>query len=153
MPQGPRILVPPPLVFILAYVLGLALDRLVPLHPTARFGLLGALASVVMAAGIGLTLMGLLTLLRARTGIMPMRPVKTLVVTGPYRFSRNPIYLGLAVLYIGLAVQQRHAWALVTLPLGLWALRKLVIDVEEAHLAGRFGEEYEAYRRAVRRWI
>jgi protein-S-isoprenylcysteine O-methyltransferase Ste14 len=84
---------------------------------------------------------------RSHTGIMPLRPVRKLITTGPYRFSRNPIYLGLLIAYLGVAAMQDQVWPLVTLPLGLWIFRKTVIDVEEAHLAGRFGEEYDDYRR------
>ncbi|HEX9164842.1 MAG TPA: isoprenylcysteine carboxylmethyltransferase family protein [Gemmatimonadales bacterium] len=154
MPSGPRIFVPPPLVFIVAYAAGVGIHRLYPVATTtAADGVVAVLAPVVFLAGVGLTLAGLLTLLRARTGIMPLRPVRFLVTIGPYRFTRNPIYLGLTIAYLGVAAMYDHVWPLVTLPLGLWVLRKTAIDVEEAHLAGRFGEEYEEYCRRVRRWI
>ena len=154
MAAGPRILVPPPLVFIVAYAAGVGIHRIFPVATrTGADPVVAALALLVFLAGVAVTFAGLLTLLRARTGIMPLRPVRTLVTTGPYRFTRNPIYLGLTIAYLGVAAMQDQVWPLVTLPLGLWILRRTVIDVEEAHLAGRFGEEYEKYRRRVRRWV
>lgn len=154
MAAGPRILVPPPLIFIVAYAAGVGIHRLYPVATdTPADTWVAVLAPVVTAAGLGLTLAGLLTLLRARTGIMPLRPVRKLITTGPYRFTRNPIYLGLVIAYLGVAVMYSHVWPLATLPLGLWVLRKTVIDIEEAHLAGRFGQEYADYCRRVRRWV
>ena len=154
MAAGPRILVPPPLVFIVAYAAGVGIHRIFPVATrTGADPVVAALALLVFLAGVAVTFAGLLTLLRARTGIMPLRPVRTLVTTGPYRFTRNPIYLGLTIAYLGVAAMQDQVWPLVTLPLGLWVLRKTVIDVEEAHLAARFGEEYEEYRQRVRRWV
>jgi protein-S-isoprenylcysteine O-methyltransferase Ste14 len=154
MAAGPRILVPPPLVFIVAYAAGVGLNRLYPIAVATRAdGLVRALALVVILAGVALTLAGLLTLLRARTGIMPLRPVRALLTSGPYRFTRNPIYLGLTIAYLGVTAMQDQIWPLVTLPMGLWILRRTVIQVEEAHLAMRFGDLYADYCRRVRRWI
>jgi protein-S-isoprenylcysteine O-methyltransferase Ste14 len=131
----------------------MALDRWIPVHPAGANTSVAWLARVVTLAGVAVTAAGLLTLLRARTGIMPLRPVRVLVTSGPYRFTRNPIYLGLTVAYLGLAVWLDQLWPLATLPLGLWVLKMTVIDVEESHLVTRFGEEYASYRRRVRRWI
>lgn len=154
MPSGPRILVPPPLIFIVAYAAGVGIHRLYPVATrTGANPVVSALALVVFLAGLAVTLAGLLTLLRAHTGIMPLRPVRTLVTTGPYRFTRNPIYLGLTIAYLGVAAMQDQVWPLVTLPIGLWVLRKTVIDIEEQHLAGRFPGEYPDYCRRVRRWV
>jgi protein-S-isoprenylcysteine O-methyltransferase Ste14 len=154
MPRGPRILVPPPLIFIVAYAAGVGIHRLYPVATnTGADRVIAVLAPIVVVAGVALALAGLLTLLRARTGIMPMRPVRALVTAGPYRFTRNPIYVGLTITYLGVAAMQDQLWPLATLPLGLWVLQKTVIKVEEAHLVRQFGDEYADYCRRVRRWI
>jgi len=154
MPRGPRILFPPPLLFVIAWLAGLALDRWLPVRIAAGpGGILPFLAKVVTFAGAALSLATISMLLRARTGVLPFKPTRTLITTGPFRFSRNPIYLGLAIAYLGVTAWTRLLWPLATLPLGLWALWKTAIQPEETYLAGRFGEDYAAYCRRVRRWI
>lgn len=84
---------------------------------------------------------------------MPHRPVSTLVTTGAYRISRNPMYTGLAIAYLGGALLAGSWWPLVTFPLALLAVRGLVIGPEERHLAATFGRTYIDYRTRVRRWL
>jgi protein-S-isoprenylcysteine O-methyltransferase Ste14 len=87
------------------------------------------------------------------TPILPLAPARTVVTTGPYRYSRNPIYLGLAIVYGGVTLLLNTLWALLLLPVALVLLYFLVIQAEEKHMRERFGETYEAYRRRVRRWL
>jgi protein-S-isoprenylcysteine O-methyltransferase Ste14 len=98
-------------------------------------------------------LWGLATFARARTPIIPDRPARQLVSHGPYRISRNPMYLGLTSLYTGLALVLNLAWPLVLLPVVLLTLTATVIVHEERHLRAAFGATYEDYCRRVRRWI
>ena len=110
--------------------------------------------------GILLVLVGAATTLsavgffrRARTSLVPIRPSTTLVSTGPYRFTRNPMYLGLAVVYVGIACWLGTLWPLLLLPVVLVLVGSLVIAREERYLEAKFGEEYRAYRARVRRWL
>jgi protein-S-isoprenylcysteine O-methyltransferase Ste14 len=96
---------------------------------------------------------GLVVFFRIRTAIMPIRPASHLVASGPYRFSRNPMYVGLSVLYLGLALLFNVVWPIVLLPLVVFALYHLVIRREERYLADAFGDAYAAYRQRVRRWL
>jgi protein-S-isoprenylcysteine O-methyltransferase Ste14 len=82
-----------------------------------------------------------------------MRPTTAIVFTGPYRFTRNPMYLGLALLQAGLAMVTNSLWPLLTLAPVIVAVRRLVIDREERYLEAKFGEEYRAYKARVRRWV
>ena len=82
-----------------------------------------------------------------------MSPARTIVTSGPYRYTRNPMYIGLTLGYIGFAIALNMAWPLVTLPLVLIALRVFVIAREERHLRDAFPDEYLAYCDRVRRWI
>jgi protein-S-isoprenylcysteine O-methyltransferase Ste14 len=153
MPRGPRILFPPPLLFIIAWLAGLALDHWLPVRlAPSPGGLLPLLGPLVTFSGAALSLATISILLRARTGVLPFRPTRALITTGPFRFSRNPIYLGLLIAYLGVAAWARLLWPLATLPIGLWALWQTAIHPEETYLASRFGEEYASYRRRVRRW-
>jgi protein-S-isoprenylcysteine O-methyltransferase Ste14 len=154
MPRGPRILFPPPLVFVLAWLAGLWLDHQVPVRIAGSAGgVMAVLPPAVTFAGLALTFGTLLILLRARTGILPFKPTRALITDGPFRYSRNPVYLGLLIAYLGVTAWTGLLWPLATLPLGLWFLWKTAIQPEETYLAARFGEEYAAYCRRVRRWI
>jgi protein-S-isoprenylcysteine O-methyltransferase Ste14 len=90
---------------------------------------------------------------RAGTPVIPFKPSTALVVDGPYRISRNPIYLGMAALYIGLAFLLGWMWALLLLPVVLVAVDRLIIAREEPYLERKFGQDYVGYKRRVRRWI
>lgn len=90
---------------------------------------------------------------RAGTSIAPTKPTTALVTSGPYRLTRNPMYVGMACLYAGLALALGVIWALAVLPLVLLAVDRLVIVREERYLEGKFGEEYREYMRRARRWL
>jgi protein-S-isoprenylcysteine O-methyltransferase Ste14 len=90
---------------------------------------------------------------RARTSVNPYRPTTVLLTEGPFRVSRNPMYLGMAVQYVGLALLFNSLWAMVLLPLALVIVHLSVIKREERYLERKFGEEYRAYKAKVRRWI
>jgi len=80
-------------------------------------------------------------------------PASRMVQHGPYRYTRNPMYLGMAVSYVGFSLVVNSAWPLLLLPLALVGLYRLVIAVEERYLEATFGEEYLAYKKKVRRWL
>ena len=90
---------------------------------------------------------------RARTGVVPTGPASRLITGGPYRLSRNPMYLGLTVAYIGGVLLTDIAWTLLTLALVLAGIHLFVIRREERYLAEAFGERYSEYRSRVRRWV
>lgn len=83
----------------------------------------------------------------------PMEPTKTLTFDGPYRFTRNPMYLGMALIQGGLALLGNALWPLLALIPVIWIVRTQVIDKEEHYLEARFGESYRAFRTRVRRWL
>ena len=154
-PTTPGVHFPPPFVFVAAFLIGMALDRSVVefrFGSTARPVLLVA-GWLLIALGLGVMLWAIWTFTRARTSVLPFRPATAMVTSGPYRFSRNPMYVGLTLVYLGLSLLTGMAWPLVMLPLALWALTVLVIRREERYLGAEFGAEYAAYREGVRRWI
>jgi protein-S-isoprenylcysteine O-methyltransferase Ste14 len=113
-----------------------------------------ALAGVVVAAlGLALSFTGVAAVIRHRTTIVPHHPVATLVTGGVYRLSRNPMYTGLAIAYLGLTLLFGSWWPLVLWPLVIVAVRQLVIRPEEEYLTERFGRTYTDYRSRVRRWL
>jgi len=87
------------------------------------------------------------------TSLQPWEPTTTLITDGPFRLSRNPVYIGYTLLYLGVGFWVNSAWPLVLLPLVLWLMHRLVIAREEAYLDHRFGDAYREYQQRVRRWL
>jgi protein-S-isoprenylcysteine O-methyltransferase Ste14 len=90
---------------------------------------------------------------RHETGLLPGQPTRTIMQGGPYRFSRNPLYVGLLALYIGLALLAPSVWALVLFPVAVLLIDWGAIRPEERYLHERFGAAYDDYQRRVRRWL
>ncbi len=153
--SGPGVPFPPPLLFIGGFLLGWWLDTRLEflIHGTGPGPVQLGLGFVLVAGGFLLMLWGITTFVRARTAVMPIRPARTIVTNGPYRFTRNPMYVGLTTAYVGIALLVNMVWPLVTLPAALVALRYLVIAREERHLRQAFPGEYAAYCGRVRRWL
>jgi protein-S-isoprenylcysteine O-methyltransferase Ste14 len=153
--SNPGVRFPPPLLFVAGFGVGWFLDRRVfPLHLTQFEGSFLPVVAVVMVV-VGLALMGwgLFTFKRAQTAIIPRYSASRLVTTGPYRFTRNPMYTGLTLAYAGGAVLISSAWALILLPAVLIALFITVIAREERYLSDAFGSEYASYCARVKRWL
>lgn len=153
--HGPGVPYPPPLIFLAGWALAWVLQwRLSFEIDGAGPGVAQlALALLLASCGTALVVAGIVTFVRARTTMVPNRPARALVMGGPYRFTRNPMYLGLTAIYFGLALAFNLAWPIVLLPLVLAALTLAVIVREEGHLRAAFGDEYEIYCRSVRRWV
>lgn len=145
------VIAPPPLIYLLPLLAGLVLDRRVPIGalPEGPARLLGALA----IAGFAVAIAALVAFRRAGTRPEPWKPTAALVTTGPYRFSRNPMYLGFTLLYLGLSLWFGGYWCLLLLPVVLAVMTSGVIRREEAYLERLFGAAYLDYRRQVRRWL
>jgi protein-S-isoprenylcysteine O-methyltransferase Ste14 len=155
--RGPGVPYPPPLIFATAFLVAWLLDRyVVHLWPELTIGVAGTvrvLGWVLVVAGLAFAYWGIATFLRRRTAVYPNRDASTLVIEGPYRFTRNPMYSGMAVAYIGGACIVSSLWPILLLPVALMALVRFVIAREERYLTEAFGDQYLEYRRRVRRWI
>lgn len=147
---------PPLLVLLLAAALMVLMRGLTPvLSPelSLQWRLLASLPLVL--AGIGVALAGVLEFRRWRTTLSPMNPERasSLVRSGIYRYTRNPMYLGMLIVLVGCAVLLASPAALLILPAFIVYLNRFQILPEERQLARRFGAEYEILRREVRRWL
>ncbi len=154
-PTNPGVRFPPPTLFVVGFLIGIALHRWVlalTLGGISRTGLLVAGWALIVVGAL-LMLWAMLTFVRARTAILPSRAARTIVATGPFRFSRNPMYVGFSAIYVGLSLLMSMAWPLLLLPMVLLSLYALVIRREERYLGQAFGAEYAAYRARVRRWL
>jgi protein-S-isoprenylcysteine O-methyltransferase Ste14 len=139
----------PPVAWGLAAIAGLALDWLVPL-PFLPDGWPGA---VVFVLALALGVWAVVTMTRAGSSVPTNRPTTTIVEHGPYRFTRNPIYLGMFLGQIGLAIAFNSLWLLMTLVPFALVIRYGVVAREEAYLARTFGNAYRGYCARVRRWL
>lgn len=159
MPQGRRdhagVIIPPPVLYAVPFVLGMLLQRVapVPLAVAEWRPALRTVGGAVAAVGVLLDVWAVVAFRRASTSPLPFRPTTTIVATGPYRFTRNPMYLGLALVYLGLTLVANAVWPLVLLPAAVVAIRVAVIAREERYLEAKFGDAYRQYRARVRRWI
>lgn len=146
------VIAPPPLIYLGALGLGFGLDVVIrtgslPLTVAAPIGA----ASII--AGTGLLGSFLSAFRRARTPVDPYTPSEAIVTDGPYRLTRNPAYLGMALTYAGIAIVARAPWALVPLPVAIAVIDRGVIAPEERYLGRKFGKPYLDYKRRVRRWV
>ena len=144
--------VPPPLIYLVLFGLGLFLHQIVPFTIPPAFP---ARAAALLLLGCYVLLFGWSYMLfrRAQTSMVPVKPSATLVVRGPYRLTRNPMYLGLLCVYIALALWLGLVWALMLVPVVVLAVQRLAIAKEERYLEQKFGDAYRQYRAQVRRWI
>ena len=145
----------PPVLYLACLILGLALDHLLPLpFPLPGTALMHeAAGGGVILIGVAIVAAGIRNFTRADTPVPSNQPVRALVTTGIHGWSRNPIYVGMFLLYAGIGVAARSPWVLVlALPLVV-ILRYVVVAREEAYLERRFGDEYRDYKARVRRWL
>jgi len=146
---------PPPLAFAIPFVVAWLLDRVnpMPLVGPDRRLVISVAGTVLGALGIGLASWAARTFRRAGTAVNPFEPSTALVQGGPFRFTRNPMYIGLTVLYLGLTLLVNSFWPVMLLPISLAAITLTVIRREERYLSSKFGAAYDDYRRRVRRWL
>jgi protein-S-isoprenylcysteine O-methyltransferase Ste14 len=145
----------PPLLFLAALLIGFVLDRLLPLpFPVPGIGLAHwIIGGSLILIGLALAAAGIRNFSRAGTPVRSIKPTRALVTTGIHGWTRNPIYLGMFLLYGGIGVAAQSPWILIlTLPLAI-TIRFGVIAREEAYLERRFGETYRDYKARVRRWV
>lgn len=154
--RTPDIKVRPPIFFAALLLLGFGLDHLMPLPiAIARSdGLIHKLIpSAMILLGVAVAIAGIRNFSRAGTPVPGNRPVRAVVTTGIHAWSRNPIYVGMILLYVGIGVAVRSTWIIALAPVILAVLRYAVIAREETYLEQRFGAAYLTYKNRVRRWF
>ena len=151
-PDNAGVRVPPPLIYACAVIGGLLLDRAwrLPIGAEQPRRVLG---SLLLVGWVAFTAGSVRSFWRKHTSIIPFRPATALVTTGPYRFTRNPMYLGLALLTAAFGVLLNTWWPILLLVPTLLIVQAFVVAREERYLHRRFGAEYDAYVRLVRRWL
>jgi len=150
--DSPGVHIPPPLFYVAAIGGGALLRRTAPL--TIGWGAPRVLAAwLFVALSAGLFAWSFLWFARQKTTIIPNKPATALVLDGPFRFTRNPLYLALALLAAGAGLWLNTWWVFILLLPAVALVDRFVIAREEAYLRRRFGAEYDAYMARVRRWL
>jgi protein-S-isoprenylcysteine O-methyltransferase Ste14 len=151
--DNPHVIIRPPLAWGLAVITGLALDWLVPLPLLPAGWPARLVGTAVFAAALALFAWAIVTMTRAGSNVPTSRPATAIVDRGPYRFTRNPIYLGMILGLTGLAIAFGNLWLLMMLVPFVLVIRYGVVSREEAYLERKFGDGYRNYRARVRRWL
>ena|SRR5690242_5339325 len=145
---------PPPFVYVLGIAAAWLLHRWMALPITAGPSRTrNVVAALFVLVYLALFLAALTAFRRARTTLVPNRPATAFVTSGPYAFTRNPMYVSLVALYVAAALWLNSWWALVLLPVVVIVIDRTVIAREERYLGSAFPAEYSAYRSRVRRWL
>jgi protein-S-isoprenylcysteine O-methyltransferase Ste14 len=150
--DNPGVIAPPPLIYAGGLVAGLLANRLYPVHFLPR-GLSRVLGWPSVVAGLAIGLLGFREMKRAQTNVDPRKPTTAIVSAGPYRYTRNPLYVGMTLIYAGFMARANALPAALLLPVVLHLMDHGVIEREERYLERKFGDEYLRYKEEVRRWI
>jgi protein-S-isoprenylcysteine O-methyltransferase Ste14 len=147
----PDIVAPPPLLYVAALVVVVVLDWLWPMPILGRAAAWSG--GAILALGLALNLWGAHSMRRAETPINPYKPTESIVASGAFRISRNPLYLGLNLMFLGLTLILDSLWGIIALILLAVTMHHGVILQEERYLEEKFGEAYRRYREKVRRYL
>ncbi len=150
--DNPNVIAPPPLIFLIGLLTGGFLSWFFPVEILPRT--LAIIAGITLAvAGLTIILTAVVQMRWAKTNVEPWKPTTAILDDGLYAISRNPIYLAMALIYLGIALLFNSFWFLPPLVLVLLTIHFGVILREEKYLTRKFGSEYLNYKTSVRRWI
>jgi len=152
--DNPGVVIPPPIIYIAIFVASLFIQKLFPLDRNffyseiaANLGIVLILSAVVFAAP------AMIQFIRSKNPIVPVKSASSLQTNGIYSVTRNPMYMGLLLLYIGIGITKGNWWTIFMIPLVILIVQFYAIRREESYLERQFGEEYINYKKKVRRWI
>jgi protein-S-isoprenylcysteine O-methyltransferase Ste14 len=152
---NPVMRIPVPWVFILAYLIGFVVLLYLPIPvqspKVVRLSLIAGLVLVIVGVAFAFSALGIFK--KRSTTTIPFERPTSLVTSGPYRMTRNPMYVGLTLIYLGVAGTRAEVWPAIVLPVLLAYVNFIVIPVEEQHLRESFGDPYAQYSARVRRWL
>ncbi len=148
-----RLIAPPPVMYVGTLLLGVAIHVFTPIPIFPATPAHEILAGLLLFLSGAFARWAFLTMRRWGTTANPRKPSEVLATSGPFRISRNPIYVAMTGLYVGLAFLVNSAWLLILLVPLLMVMQWGVILKEERYLSGKFGDQYTAYRSRVRRWL
>lgn len=151
-PDRAGVIFPPPVLMLLALIAAIGLHHFWPLPVVPRtLGIV--LGAALVMFGVGIAAWGRITLVKSGTNVSPYRPTTSIVSSGPFGFTRNPLYVGIQGVFVGLSLLAGTLWGLVLFVPAFLILHYGVVLREEAYLQRTFGQVYLAYKSKVRRWL
>jgi protein-S-isoprenylcysteine O-methyltransferase Ste14 len=153
--DSPGVFIPPPLFYVGFFILSMLLQGYFTIKAAFFFHKQPAIliGTILYFVGIFFIFPAMFEFIKSKNAIMPVKPATSLQTTGIYSYSRNPMYVGLLLIYLGLTMQFGNWWTLILLPFLIAFITYLVIRREERYLTRAFGDEYTNYKKRVRRWI
>jgi protein-S-isoprenylcysteine O-methyltransferase Ste14 len=153
--DNPGLPVLPPVLPAVALIAAVVLDWLPPHFLAPPFGVTMQVVAgvVILAVGLWLNVSAAGRFLREGTNVNPREPATKIVSAGPYRFTRNPMYLGMILALLGISLVFSLEWGVILTPILWLALDRMIVVREEKYLSGKFGSDYEALLQRTRRWI
>jgi len=152
--KGPGVYIPPPLFYILIFVIAVSVQKKIPIGDTVLHTV------IIKTLGIILFIIALFFLFRSlrqffltKNTVIVFKPATSLQTTGIYAITRNPMYVGLAIVYLGATIFIGNWWNIILFPILILIIQEYIIKREESYLAIEFGHEYENYKKKVRRWL
>jgi protein-S-isoprenylcysteine O-methyltransferase Ste14 len=151
-PDHARVIAPPPLIYLGFLGLGFLLEWALPVASHVAASPRYWLAYGLAGGGVAIALTAFREFRRAETNVQPHKPTTAIIASGPFAYTRNPLYVALALFHGAIAIATGNVWALMLLAPALLVIHHWVIAREERYLEAKFGEEYTAYKGRVRRW-
>ncbi|MGD0581517.1 MAG: isoprenylcysteine carboxylmethyltransferase family protein [Bacteroidales bacterium] len=152
--KGPGVYIPPPLLYVLIFILALFIQRLIPIADALfRLGIIKAVGLIFLIIALFFLARSLRQFFQSKNTVILVKPALSLQKTGIYGISRNPMYVGLVLTYIGLTCSIGNWWNVILLPLLILIVQEYIIKREEKYLDLEFGQQYVEYKRKVRRWL
>ena len=146
------VIFPPPLIYGGFLLIGFVIDFFWPI-PVLPDIVQYAVGGVLLVLALTINVPAFISFRKVGTAVRPDRPTTAIITSGPFRFTRNPLYLSLALIYAGIAIAADSVWVMGFLIPVLLIMNRGVIAREEKYLEGKFGEEYRRYKETVRRWL
>ena len=152
--DNPGIFIPPPLIYAAIFFLSILMQKIIPINNSFFDSRNATIAGIVLIAiALLFILPALMKFVQSKNTLVTIKSATSLQTKGVYSLTRNPMYMGLLILYSGIAMLEGNWWTFIFIPLIIIIVQSYVIRGEENYLQRAFGEEYNAYRKKVRRWI
>ena len=152
--DNPGVFIPPPLIYAAIFFLSILMQKIIPINNSffdSRNATIAGIVLIVIA--LLFILPALIKFVQSKNTLVTIKSATSLQTKGIYSLTRNPMYMGLLILYSGIAMLEGNWWTFIFIPLIIIIVQSYVIRGEENYLQRAFGEEYNAYRKKVRRWI
>ena len=152
--KGPGVYIPPPLLYVLTFLAAVLIQKKIPIADTwFHRQSIKAAGFILLVAALFFLFRSLRQFFKTKNTVVLIKPASSLQTTGIYSITRNPMYLGLAIVYLAISCFIGNWWNIILFPVLILIVQEYIIKREEKYLEIEFGEQYDEYKRKVRRWL